>query len=263
MRSNTFRVLGVVVLLALTGLACSLTGKGGLSVGSDAPDFSLTTTTGKEASLGAFRGRPVVLNFFTTWCGPCRAEMPGMQAQFENHVSQGLVLLAVDMGDSPAEVKSYAKELGLSFPLLLDPENEVGDLYGVSSFPRTFFIDTEGVIRKVSIGSMEEEDIAEGIEDLLRLAREAKEKQVDASTGKGVQGCVNVGTALARTGPGKKHPAERKLHLAECFGFDARTPDGIWLRMADLLSEQGDRLWVQADYIDLKAGTNGLEEVAR
>ncbi|MBE0696542.1 MAG: redoxin domain-containing protein, partial [Anaerolineaceae bacterium] len=235
MRMNMWKILAVVAVLALTSLSCAAAGPGA-RVGSEAPDFTLTSSAGKEIRLGAFRGRPVVLNFFTTWCGPCRDEMPGMQKMFEAYFPQGLVLIAVDLGDTPADVKKYALEMGLGFPLLLDQESRVGDQYGVNSFPRTFFIDTEGIIRKISIGSMEEAEIAAGIEDLLQQAREAKEKMKASGSGKGVEGCVNINAAIARIGPGKKFHSGLKLNHEECFAFDARSEDGKWLRMADMLS---------------------------
>lgn len=257
MRKRYIKIYLAVVALTLASLACSVSG--GPRTGSQAPDFQLTSTSGKEFSLSAFRGRPVLLNFFTTWCGPCRDEMPGMQSVYSRYRQEGLILLAVDLGDKPGDVASYRKELGLGFPLLLDQESQVGNLYGVSSFPRTFFIDSEGVIRKVSIGSMPEGDIQAEVENLLKLARETKAKQVQAGSSEdGVVGCVNIGTVLARTGPGKSHPAEMKLKHSDCYPFDARSADGTWLRMANALSSQGERLWVTTEFIDLKVDVNTL-----
>lgn len=262
MRVKSANILLVAVILALASLGCSSSsGEASASVGSIAPDFTLTSVTGKEMSLAAFRGRPVVLNFFTTWCGPCRDEMPGMQAVFEDYMTQGLVLLAVDLGDAGADVKSFARELGLSFPVLLDGTSRVGDQYGVNSYPRTFFIDSAGVIRKISFGSMAESEIAAGIEDLLEQSRAVKKTAALARSGKGVEGCVNIGQAIARSGPGKKFSASLTLGLGECYGFDAHSRDGAWLRMSDLLSAQGSRLWVAAGYIDLKADVDTLPAV--
>jgi cytochrome c biogenesis protein CcmG, thiol:disulfide interchange protein DsbE len=257
MGTKLYKILAVISILVLTGPACALSGSGA-SKGNEAPDFTLTSSAGKEIRLAAFRGRPVLLNFFTTWCGPCRAEMPGMQKMFETYYPRGLVLIAVDLGDSPADVKQYARDLQLGFPILLDQESEVGNRYGVSSFPRTFFIDTTGVIRKINIGSMEESEIADGIEDLLQRAKEAKEEAAASGGVAGVEGCVNINAVIARTGPGKKFSTGLKLSHAECYGFDARSTDGEWLRMAELISYQGDRLWTPAQYIDLKADINTL-----
>lgn len=257
MRTRYLRILAVVAVLVFASLACSA---GGLGKGSEAPDFTLTSSAGREIRLSAFRGRPVLLNFFTTWCGPCRSEMPGMENMFQKYVSQGLVLIAVDQGDSLADVKKYATDMQLGFPLLLDEDTQVGDLYGVNSYPRTYFIDTEGVIQRVTAGSMEESEIEAGIKDLMEGAREAKEKKAAAGIFTGVEGCININAAIARTGPGKKFKTGLKVNHAECFGFDARTTDSKWLRMADMISYQGDRLWVQAEYVDLKANVNTLPE---
>jgi peroxiredoxin len=258
MNKNNSAILGIIIVLALVNLSCAASGGPSANVGREAPDFTLTSAGGKEYRLSAFRGKPVVLNFFTTWCGPCRDEMPAMQSLFKIYSREGLILLAVDLGDSRTDVKTYASSLGLGFPLLMDPESQVGNLYGVNSFPRTFFIDSKGVIRKISIGSMPESEISAGMVDLIDQARTARETLRASGAGKGIEGCINVASALARTGPSKKYAGELKLHKEECFGFDARSADSEWLRLADLTSIQGGRLWAFADFIDLKAEVNTL-----
>jgi len=256
MLTKLFRILGAIAVLATLSLACAATGDAGAS--REAPDFTLTSVTGNEYQLSAYRGKPVLLNFFTTWCGPCRAEMPGMQEMYARYKSKGLVLLAVDLGDSSTDVASYRKELGLHFPLLLDPNSEIGDLYGVNSYPRTFFIDTKGVIQKTVVGSMSEGDIEAEIQNLLSLAEAAQKADLQAGGGSGIEGCVNIASARARTGPGKKFPGELELKISECYPFDARSADSAWLRLENAVAVNGARLWVFAQYINLKADVNSL-----
>lgn len=255
MRSKQWTIGLVVAVLGLFSLSCSASGN--VSVGSSAPDFTLTSSKGKQLRLEGFRGRPVLLNFFTTWCGPCRSEMPGMQSAYETYGPQGLVLVAVDLGDSPEDVGAYRDELGLDFPLLIDQESRVGSQYGVSSYPRTFFIDRDGVIRKISFGSMEEGEIRAGVEDLLARPSAKQISQPDTSQG-GVEGCINIASARAHTGPGKKYPAELQLYHGDCYTFDGRSSDAAWLRLAGLVSAQGNPLWVSAEFVDLKADVKTL-----
>lgn len=260
MRKNNQKILIATVVLALAALACA-SSPSGPQAGAEAPDFELPTPQGNELALSTFRGRPVMLNFFTTWCGPCQAEMPAMQAVYQRYAGEGLVLLAVDLQDTPDEVADYGEEMGLSFPLLVDEQGRVGNLYGVNSFPRTFFIDTDGVIRHIAVGTMAEEEIEDDVKDLLKRAQEAQKQPIAQAGGENAgspQGCVSVRSALARTGSGKQYPGVMRLEHAACFTFDARSADGDWLRLAAERSPSGERLWVTAEFIDLEQGAGEL-----
>jgi peroxiredoxin len=124
--------------------------------GALAPDFALQTIDGRQVRLSDFRGRPVLINFWATWCGPCRLEMPGIQAKFEEHAPE-LVVLAVDFDEPANAVRSFSDELGLTFDVLLDPGGEVNSqVYRVRGYPSSFFVDEDGVIRVVQIGLMTE-----------------------------------------------------------------------------------------------------------
>ncbi|MCX6031247.1 MAG: TlpA disulfide reductase family protein [Chloroflexi bacterium] len=125
------------------------------AVGYPAPDFTLTTVTGETFTLSALRGRPVVLNFWATWCPPCRAELPELQAA-SGRLAGRVQIVGVDQGESASQVQAFAGSLGLNFTMPLDTATTVSRLYGVRSLPTTFFIDRSGVIRQMQIGPVTE-----------------------------------------------------------------------------------------------------------
>lgn len=120
-----------------------------------APDFELQSLDGKPVALSSLRGKPVMLNFWATWCGPCRAEMPYIQQVFEDKewTDRGLVILAVNVGDSSSKVREFMKNNGLSFRALLDTDASVARDYNVTAIPATFFIDKNGIMKDVRIGA--------------------------------------------------------------------------------------------------------------
>lgn len=132
-------------------------------MGALAPDFTLFEVEGEQISLSDFRGQPVLINFWATWCGPCRLEMPAIQERFERYKDEGFVVLAVDFDEPASDVRAYGKGLGLTFNLLLDPGAEVQKLYRNRSYPSSFFVDAEGVIQVQHIGVMTEGQIDENL----------------------------------------------------------------------------------------------------
>jgi cytochrome c biogenesis protein CcmG/thiol:disulfide interchange protein DsbE len=131
--------------------------------GSAAPDFTAPTLSGAQASLARFRGQPVILNFWATWCGPCREEMPLFQQLYEARRESGLVVLAVNFEEEPALIRPYVDGLALTFDILLDPEAALAKQYRVTGLPTTFFIDRHGLIQHVQLGPVTEELLAEQI----------------------------------------------------------------------------------------------------
>jgi len=129
-------------------------------IGYPAPDFVLTTLDGEEFRLSAQRGTPVVLNFWATWCPPCRAELPELRSVSERYAGQ-LAVVGVNQAESAATVAKSSPELGLTFPIPLDLQGDVSQVYGVRSLPTTFFIDRNGVIRQIQNGPLTEATLAQ------------------------------------------------------------------------------------------------------
>ncbi|MBI2366942.1 MAG: TlpA family protein disulfide reductase [Deltaproteobacteria bacterium] len=111
---------------------------------SPTPDFSLPTPEGKKVSLKDFRGKIVFLNFWASWCAPCREEMPAMDRLYKEFKDKNFVVLAVAVKDRKQDAISFVKELKLTYPIGLDPEGEVGLLYGAWGLPTTYLIGTKG-----------------------------------------------------------------------------------------------------------------------
>jgi len=125
----------------------------GTGIGNLAPDFELQSLDGQTFSLSNMQGKPVLLNFWATWCGPCRFEMPLLQEIYEEYSGKGLVLVTVDIGESPSQVEKSLQSQGLSLPVLLDTRAKVATTYNVSGIPTTLFIDKDGIIKDKKIGA--------------------------------------------------------------------------------------------------------------
>jgi thiol-disulfide isomerase/thioredoxin len=117
-------------------------------------DFALPLVNQKSLALGDLRGKVVFLNFWATWCGPCRAEMPSMEALYQRFKDEGLEILAVNYGESEQKVAAFFEQLNLSFPSALDSTGQVNGLYGVAALPTTYIIDREGNILSRVVGSI-------------------------------------------------------------------------------------------------------------
>jgi thiol-disulfide isomerase/thioredoxin len=126
-------------------------------VGGLAPEFEASSVAGEKFLMRESRGRVVLLNFWATWCEPCRAEMPLLETRFGHEAPSGVLIVGIDSDDTPAQVGAYGDALKLTFPLLLDPGGEVQARYRVRGYPTTFFVDEAGVIRHVHVGGMDAE----------------------------------------------------------------------------------------------------------
>ena len=141
--------------------------------GFPAPDFTLDTLDGDQMTLSDLRGQVVMINLWTSWCPPCRAEMPAIDNVYQANKEKGLEVLAVDstFQDSEAAAAAFAQELGLSFPILLDRDGAVSRRYQLRALPTTYFIDRKGIIRAIVPGGpMSETLIQSKIADLLAEA---------------------------------------------------------------------------------------------
>lgn len=128
------------------------------TIGQPAPDFTLSDLHGNEQHLADWRGQPVLINFWATWCGPCRREMPELMAAQERYHAEGLVVVTVNLShqDARKSVEAFVEEFQPPFPILLDTTGEVAERnYGVIGLPMSFFIDRAGIIRGIYVGALD------------------------------------------------------------------------------------------------------------
>ncbi len=138
-------------------------------VGQPARAFSLPDTEGHTVSLEQFAGQVVLLDFWASWCGPCREALPVTQTLHQRYAQQGLVVLGINQGESQSVVADFVRDNGYTFPMLLDTAQRVGDDYRVRGIPTVILIDRDGIIRHVRVGSgpAAEESLSKEIETLL------------------------------------------------------------------------------------------------
>lgn len=126
-------------------------------IGALAPGFALPTLDGQTVSLDELRGQPLVLNFWATWCSPCRMEMPYLQAAF-NQKGEEVRFIAINLGDNEEKARQFVQYMRMSFTVALDLDLAVGNAYNVRYIPTTFLIDKEGVIRHIKVGAFSSKD---------------------------------------------------------------------------------------------------------
>jgi peroxiredoxin len=159
------RLLLGAALLAAAGLASAAT-----AVGANAPDFTLKTLGGPNMRLQEQRGKVVLVNFWATWCGPCRKEIPHLNRIADKYKSSGLVLMGVNVDDDVRNASDVATKLKVSFPVLLDTDKRVSKLYDLNSMPSTMVIDRSGRVRYLHRGYQDgyEDQYEKQIRDLLK-----------------------------------------------------------------------------------------------
>ena len=136
-------------------------------VGQPAADFQVEGLDGQSIRLSQFKGQPVWINFWATWCAPCRAEFPEMEAVYRKNQAQGLVLLAVSFSEQPADVAGYVERARPSFTIGVDPPGVVAGQYRVMGLPTHVFVDAEGIIRDIRVGPMNQELMHEKLRAIL------------------------------------------------------------------------------------------------
>lgn len=124
------------------------------TIGKPAPDFVLKDTTGKTWRLADFRGKVVFVNFWATWCPPCRAEMPSMQKLHQSLPADSFQMLTILSNDRAELAEKFVAAIGFSAPVLLDPENDAYWAYGLTGVPETYIVDKQGILREAVIGPM-------------------------------------------------------------------------------------------------------------
>jgi len=178
LRLSGATLMGMVALCAITMIVMLVgawgytqLGPGGLlsevQVGKPAPDFELAMIDGSLMRLSDYRGQPVALNFWTTWCPGCGAELPRLEKTMEEHADEGLVVLAVNGGEWPANVESFLEERGVELDVPLDAKKEVYNHYNIKGLPTTIWIDRDGIVRAVHIGVLSDEELDRYASDLI------------------------------------------------------------------------------------------------
>lgn len=142
----------------------------GLAKGKQAPDFELTTLDGEVVALSDYQGQKVMLNFWATWCPPCRAEMPHMQTYYEEQATnENVVILAVNLTTEDrglGKIEDFVEEFGLEFAIPMDEEGEIGSVYQAVSIPTSYMIDTQGRIQNKIVGPMDLAMMEQLVEDM-------------------------------------------------------------------------------------------------
>ena len=165
-RTRSLRLVACAAFAIVAGTASSA-----IAPATAAPDFTLHAMGGgANLRLKEQRGRVVMVNFWATWCGPCRQEMPQLNRLYEKYKSSGFVLLGVNVDDDAGKAADVAAKLGVTFPVLLDTEKTVSKLYDVSTMPSTMIIDRDGKVRYVHRGYLAgyEDNYEKQIRELLK-----------------------------------------------------------------------------------------------
>ena len=164
---------GILVIQGCTSSSQSIASDGqeataAVNVGERAPDFTLVDLDGNPVSLSDFRGKTVFVNFWATWCPPCRAEMPEIEAIYQEYKDKGVVVIGVDILESEDVVRQYVQQGGYSWTFVLDTSGEVTGNYKVTAIPTSFFIDREGIIQAVNIGAMTKRAIENKLAETMK-----------------------------------------------------------------------------------------------
>lgn len=171
-RSKTVTRL-VILLVIFLGIGIALYNafvkdKTVVKAGGPAPNFILSTLQGSHVELSQLKGKGVLLNFWGTWCPPCRAEMPNIEKAYQQYKNKGLAVVAVNIGESEVPVTSFKNQYKVTFPIAMDRKKEITQLYGIDPIPTTYFIDKNGLVRNIVIGGpMSEQTIADNIKQIL------------------------------------------------------------------------------------------------
>lgn len=152
---------------SITALAAAVDSAAEAPAGRQAPSFETVTDAGRPLRLSDYRGQVVLLNFWATWCGPCRQEMPVFEQVYQQRQADGFAVVAVNFGESPAVVQDFRQEMGLTFPLAMDEQGDIQKLYGISGYPSTLILGRDGRIIAEHYGPLSASQIDELVNTAL------------------------------------------------------------------------------------------------
>ncbi|WP_256757250.1 redoxin domain-containing protein [Cohnella sp. WQ 127256] len=169
-KSIQYIILAAVLLVGGYAIANSLFSKSVvLTKGDKPPSFRLAGLDNEVHELQDYEGKPLILNFWGTFCPPCRDEMPALQKQYDKWKGEGLELVGINLSEDKLTVESFIRQVGVSFPILMDKDKKTEKKYGLKQYPTTFFITPKGVIQEVVIGGLlSEEEIEVRVQRLMK-----------------------------------------------------------------------------------------------
>jgi cytochrome c biogenesis protein CcmG/thiol:disulfide interchange protein DsbE len=141
-------------------------------VGEEAPDFRVQSPDGESLRLSDFRGSAVWINFWASWCPPCRAESPDIEAVYQEKQDEGLVVLALSIGEGASTVRDYVERTGTTFTVGLDRGTDIAATYRIVGIPTHYFVDSDGILRDWRIGSMSKKTMEKKVDAILSAAEE-------------------------------------------------------------------------------------------
>lgn len=171
MRSKKWMQIAILALVILAGglaIGNALFNKERIPrAGDRAPQFKVADLDGTRRSLNDWADKPLVLNFWGTFCPPCKEEMPALQRQAAKWAERGVGVVGMNLGEDAVTVRDFVRQLGIQFPIYLDTDDVVREAYGVNQYPTTFFIQPDGRIYTIIIGQMDEATIESTVESML------------------------------------------------------------------------------------------------
>ena len=172
-------VLALFAVLAY-GLAnrSTATGRSGMTrIGKPAPEFTMRLLNGGELRLSDLEGVPLVINFWASWCPPCRQESPGFERLWRRYRDTGIQFVGVDIQDDESDAEAYVREFGLTFPNGLDPDGKITIDYGVIGLPVTFFVGSNGIVEGRWVGAIPEDKLEEWVKALVAASAPSGEAE--------------------------------------------------------------------------------------
>ena len=164
-----YSVLSVALIIGIYAVFSTLyKPDNSVKIGSLAPEFSLATLDKQVLQLSDFEGKSLIINFWGTFCPPCVNEMPALQKQYNQWKEDNVVVLGINLSESTITVKNFINQYDITFPIVIDNNDQIRKRYNVRYYPTTFFVDSSSIIQEIFIGEMKEEDIINGINKLIQ-----------------------------------------------------------------------------------------------